>query len=565
MERTGGRRVDPLASRLQRHAGRPRRHGAGDAGERRRGRQDRGHGAIALRDCLTLREIGQQHARADVADCDGRSRPRVARARQLDGIVLDLRRRRRRARPDRRASGCRTNIDSAASARARRSTASSASRSRTRCLRPCTTRRFAPRISTRSICRWPRPTSTTSSTFAEAAGLAGVSVTAPFKVDAFERADECDPVSRRIQSVNTLRRDGGRWLGCNTDVDRIPGAARVGDAAAAACARRSSAPAAPRDRCRWRWPRPACKVTIAARRIDQAQAVAALTGAATGDVAARSGVVGSARQRHAGRHGAARRRIAAAGRLSLSRRRHRLRPGLQPAAHAAARATPARAGCRTIGGLDMLVAQAQAQFEWWTGGRPADRVMREAALAGWLTTQAAQNAQRSNSEADDVRRVRGPGQAGHVRAGVQGAGGGPADAGVGVPEGRRALRLRVPARKRRGRRARRALLVPRQGSVPDPSRPRRPDGDREGRRHDQRREAVHRHAARADEQLPVAVRARAAALHRRRRRLSRLRHRGVVRADRPRATATRRSIATMPASCCSTRCWRSITCSTASC
>jgi len=41
----------------------------------------------------------------------------------------------------------------------------------------------------------------------------------------------------------------------------------------------------------------------------------------------------------------------------------------------------ARAGCRTIGGLDMLVAQAQSQFEWWTGGRPADRVMREAALA----------------------------------------------------------------------------------------------------------------------------------------------------------------------------------------
>jgi shikimate 5-dehydrogenase len=41
----------------------------------------------------------------------------------------------------------------------------------------------------------------------------------------------------------------------------------------------------------------------------------------------------------------------------------------------------ARAGCRTIGGLDMLVAQAQAQFEWWTGQRPADRVMRDAALA----------------------------------------------------------------------------------------------------------------------------------------------------------------------------------------
>src|SRR5687768_1528618 len=54
--------------------------------------------------------------------------------------------------------------------------------------------------------------------FADAAGLRGVSVTAPFKVSAFENADECDPVSRRIQSVNTLRRDGDRWLGCNTDV-----------------------------------------------------------------------------------------------------------------------------------------------------------------------------------------------------------------------------------------------------------------------------------------------------------------------------------------------------------
>ena len=41
----------------------------------------------------------------------------------------------------------------------------------------------------------------------------------------------------------------------------------------------------------------------------------------------------------------------------------------------------ANAGCRTIGGLDMLVAQAQAQFEWWTHQRPVARVMRDAAVA----------------------------------------------------------------------------------------------------------------------------------------------------------------------------------------
>jgi shikimate dehydrogenase len=40
----------------------------------------------------------------------------------------------------------------------------------------------------------------------------------------------------------------------------------------------------------------------------------------------------------------------------------------------------ASAGCQAIGGLEMLVAQAQEQFEWWTGTKLASGVMREAAL-----------------------------------------------------------------------------------------------------------------------------------------------------------------------------------------
>jgi shikimate 5-dehydrogenase len=40
----------------------------------------------------------------------------------------------------------------------------------------------------------------------------------------------------------------------------------------------------------------------------------------------------------------------------------------------------ARAGCPTIGGLDMLVGQARQAFEWWTGVRPSAAVMRAAAL-----------------------------------------------------------------------------------------------------------------------------------------------------------------------------------------
>ena len=37
------------------------------------------------------------------------------------------------------------------------------------------------------------------------------------------------------------------------------------------------------------------------------------------------------------------------------------------------------AGCETIGGLDMLVAQAEDQSEWWLGRRPPVDVMRQAA------------------------------------------------------------------------------------------------------------------------------------------------------------------------------------------
>jgi shikimate 5-dehydrogenase len=37
-------------------------------------------------------------------------------------------------------------------------------------------------------------------------------------------------------------------------------------------------------------------------------------------------------------------------------------------------------GCQTIGGLEMLVAQAREQFQWWTGAKPQAGVMREAAL-----------------------------------------------------------------------------------------------------------------------------------------------------------------------------------------
>ena len=56
-----------------------------------------------------------------------------------------------------------------------------------------------------------------------------------------------------------------------------------------------------------------------------------------------------------------------------------------------------RAGLSTLDGLPMVVAQAERQFEWWTGRRPARGVMRSAADAQaapvkGVTTRAASGA-----------------------------------------------------------------------------------------------------------------------------------------------------------------------------
>jgi 3-dehydroquinate dehydratase/shikimate dehydrogenase len=214
--------------------------------------------------------------------------------------------------------------------------------------------------------------------FASAANLAGASVTSPFKIAAFERADEADPVSRRIQSVNTLRRDGGRWLGSNTDVTgflapldvamRLPGS-RATILGAGGAARSVSVALASAG----------VSVTIAARRIEQAQAVAALTGAAVAewpprpeswDLLVNATPVGTAPNINA----------------SPLPDDYLLHSGglvydlVYNPPYTRLLMNAERARCRIVGGLDMLVAQAQAQFEWWTGSRPADRVMREAAM-----------------------------------------------------------------------------------------------------------------------------------------------------------------------------------------
>ncbi len=211
--------------------------------------------------------------------------------------------------------------------------------------------------------------------FATALPVQGVSITIPYKVDLFQRADEVDDLSRNIGAVNTYRRDGLRWLGRNTDVSGFlaPLAGRMelrgsraailgtGGAARAVAVALGSAGSA---------------VTVYGRNRGRAREVAALAvGVAapfpiapdSWDLLVNTTPVGmypnADETPFEGRFD---------GRLVYDLVYNPMETRLLRDA--------AAAGCATIGGLDMLVAQAEDQSEWWTGRRPPAGLMREAAL-----------------------------------------------------------------------------------------------------------------------------------------------------------------------------------------
>lgn len=217
--------------------------------------------------------------------------------------------------------------------------------------------------------------------FAAALGIAGASVTAPFKIDAFERVSSADEVGRRIGAVNTLKHENGRWMGRNTDVEGFlaplqPVGQWAGTRATvlgAGGAARSVIDALHSI---------GVAVTVAARRADKAKEICERTGATAApwplpagswDLLVNTTPVGTYPEVAD---------IPIAEDLLTGSAVYDLvynPPRTRLLEQAAAR------GCRTISGLDMLVAQAEAQFKWWTGLEPAPHVMRDAAqsrLAG---------------------------------------------------------------------------------------------------------------------------------------------------------------------------------------
>ncbi len=210
--------------------------------------------------------------------------------------------------------------------------------------------------------------------FARAFKVQGVSVTAPYKLDA-SRASAVGKVSA-LGAVNTLRRRDDGWEGRNTDLEGFmaPLAGRplqharvsvlgAGGAARAVATALSSAGAV---------------VRLHARRSDAARLTAEACGVEAGDwppardwdVLVNATPVGTSPR-------PAEMPLELDGPLS-----GRLVYDLVYNPPETALLKRARAlGADVIGGLPMLVAQAVGQFHWWTGVRPPSALMHAAAVA----------------------------------------------------------------------------------------------------------------------------------------------------------------------------------------
>jgi 3-dehydroquinate dehydratase/shikimate dehydrogenase len=212
--------------------------------------------------------------------------------------------------------------------------------------------------------------------FAAAMKVEGASVTIPFKLDALRAAHKVDALTRAVGAANTLRRTASGWEATNTDVQgfldpldavyqRSLKGARAAVLGAGGAARAVVVALLSRG----------VEVTIHGRRKEQAAEVGATCGAGVGewpppagswDLLVNCTPLGgpSARSESPLPHGPF------TGRMVYDLTYSETESPLLRDAR--------QAGCLTLDGLPMLVAQAERQFEWWTGSKPADGVMKAA-------------------------------------------------------------------------------------------------------------------------------------------------------------------------------------------
>jgi 3-dehydroquinate dehydratase/shikimate dehydrogenase len=210
---------------------------------------------------------------------------------------------------------------------------------------------------------------------ARALGVAGLSVTAPLKTGVFARASRTDELSQRVGASNTLRFDHGDWEARNFDVAgflapllrrEVP----LADARAVVLGAGGAARTAV-----WALLAEGARVEVAARRIDRAAALAEEFGVAAVNWPPRPGWDLLVNTTPVGTWPAVEEspidRADVQGDCVYDL--------IYNPEETALLTWAKEGGARTIGGLEMLVAQAARQFTWWTG-REAPLTTIEAAV-----------------------------------------------------------------------------------------------------------------------------------------------------------------------------------------
>ena len=205
--------------------------------------------------------------------------------------------------------------------------------------------------------------------FAIEFNVAGASVTAPYKTVALVKSTRVDELSRRVGAVNTLMKKDGAWHARNTDVpgflEPLRGRMKLEQCRAtvlgAGGAARGVVTALVDE---------GAKVTVCARVAEHAKSVAQLCGGETADMPPVAGTWDLlVNTTPVGTYPDSDESLVDPNDIKGQLVYDLVYNPPVTRLLADARA----AGCSTIGGLAMLVAQAERQFEWWTGqSAPAD-------------------------------------------------------------------------------------------------------------------------------------------------------------------------------------------------
>lgn len=212
--------------------------------------------------------------------------------------------------------------------------------------------------------------------------LRGLSVTAPHKSAVMKHLDWIEPSAQEIGAVNTIVVEDETLRGYNTDAAGFlaPLREKALNLRGARCAIVGAGGAA--RSALWSLRREGARVTVLARDVERAQTVAAEFGADCQplDGASFDGFALVVNATPLGTRGAREDETPA---LANQLRGAGLIYDLVYNPRASRLQREARsAGCETIGGLAMLIAQAMQQLELWTGHTAPVEVMSEAALRG---------------------------------------------------------------------------------------------------------------------------------------------------------------------------------------